>query len=229
MKTPIALSCLLTLALSISSPSYGQSFNEWNGYLEAKTFYKKGEIDSAAKRLILIAEHHSFLTIDSLKSNFPDSIDLFRFAIERFRKRDQAMQRPFRPRLAALMDSIYKEDQKGRTIFDGLHNADDASNYRFVDSILSIHGFMSESELGFYGSQTQFLVIQHSTLEEMEKWFPVLTKAVDEGVMPMWCYAWMYDRMQVYKGKKQLYGSQEGIPIEDEAGLLKRKIRFGIL
>ncbi|MFN5477622.1 MAG: hypothetical protein ACK484_13620, partial [Sphingobacteriales bacterium] len=81
MKTPIALSCLLTLALSISSPSYGQSFNEWNGYLEAKTFYKKGEIDSAAKRLILIAEHHSFLTIDSLKNNFPDSIDLFRFAI----------------------------------------------------------------------------------------------------------------------------------------------------
>jgi hypothetical protein len=181
MKTPIALSCLLTLALSISSPSYGQSFNEWNGYLEAKTFYKKGEIDSAAKRLILIAEHHSFLTIDSLKNNFPDSIDLFRFAIERFRKRDQAMQRPFRPRLAALMDSIYKEDQKGRTIFDGLHNADDASNYRFVDSILSIHGFMSESELGFYGSQTQFLVIQHSTLEEMEKWFPVLTKAVVKG------------------------------------------------
>ena len=229
MKTPITLSCLLTLALSISSPSYGQSFNEWNGYLEAKAFYKKGEIDSAAKRLILIAEHHSFLTIDSLTYNFPDSIELFRFAINRFRKRDEAMQRPLRPRLAELMDSIYKEDQKGRTIFDGLHNADDQSNYRYMDSIHSIYGFMSESELGFYGSQAQFLVIQHSPLEKMEKWFPVLTKAVDEGVMEMWCYAWMYDRMQVYKGKKQLYGSQQGFAIEDEEGLLKRRIRFGIL
>jgi hypothetical protein len=229
MKTPITLSCLLTLALSISSPSYGQSFNEWNGYLEAKAFYKKGEIDSAAKRLILIAEHHSFLTIDSLTYNFPDSIELFRFAINRFRKRDEAMQRPLRPRLAELMDSIYKEDQKGRTIFDGLHNADDQSNYRYMDSILSIYGFMSASELGFYGSQVQFLVLQHSTLEKMEMWFPALTKAVDEGVMEMWCYAWMYDRMQVYKGRKQLYGSQQGFAIEDEEGLLKRRIRFGIL
>ena len=229
MKTPLQLSVLLTLAMHIYSPSYGQSFSEWDGYLEAKAFYKKGEIDSAAKRLILIAEHNSFLTIDSLTYNFPDSIELFRFAMERFRKRDQAMQRPLRPRLAALMDSIYKEDQKGRTIFDGLHNADDQSNYRYMDSILSIYGFMSESELGFYGSQAQFLVLQHSTLEKMEKWFPALTKAVDEGVMEMWCYAWMYDRMQVYKGKKQLYGSQQGFAIEDEEGLLKRRIRFGIL
>lgn len=178
--------------------------------------------------MILIAEHHRFLTIDSLTNNFPDSIELFRFAMERFRKRDQAMQRPLRPELAALMDSIYKEDQKGRTIFDCLGNADDPSNYRFVDSILSIYSFMSESELGFYGSQAQFLVIQHGTLEEMKKWFPDLSKAVDEGIVGMWCYAWMYDRIQIYSGKKQLYGSQIG-PVDDPEELLKRRIRFGIL
>lgn len=131
MKTPLLFSGLLTLNICISSLGYGQLFNEWEGYLEAKVFYKKGEIDSPAKRLILIAEHHRFLTIDSLTNNFPDSIELFRFAMERFRKRDQAMQRPLRPELAALMDSIYKEDQKGRTIFDCLGNADDPSNYRF--------------------------------------------------------------------------------------------------
>lgn len=229
MKTPLIFSGLLTLTLCISILGYGQSFNEWDGYLEAKVFYKKGEIDSAGKRIILIAEHHRFLSLDSLTNNFPDTIELFRFAMERFRKRDQAMQRPLRPELAVLMDSIYHEDQKGRTIFDGLQKADDLSNYRFVDSILSAYGFMSESELGFYGSQAQFLVIQHSRLEQMEKWFPALTKAVDEGVMEMWCYAFMYDRIQMYKGKKQLYGSQQGFAIEDEDGLLKRKIRFGIL
>lgn len=226
MKTPFRHYALGLLLISLTARA--QSFNEWEGYLEAKAFYKKGEIDSAAKRLILIAEHHRFLTIDSLTNNFPDSVELFRFATERFRKRDQAMQRPLRPRLAAVMDSIYHEDQIGRTIFDGLHKADDLSNYRFVDSILSIYGFMSESELGFYGAQAQFLVIQHSPLEEMQKWFPVLTRAVDEGIMEMWCYAWMYDRIQIYSGKKQLYGSQIG-PVDDPEGLLKRRIRFGIL
>jgi hypothetical protein len=228
MNTPLAISTLLFLNLFISSPGYSQSFNEWDGYLEAKAFYKKGEIDSTAKRLILIAEHHSFLTIDSLTNNFPDSIELFRFAMERFRKRDQATQRPFRPKLAALMDSIYYEDQKGRTIFDGLHNADDESNYRFVDSVLSKHGFMSESELGYQGAQAQFLVIQHSPRDHMEKWFPAIQKAVDEGILYLSDFALMYDRIQIYRGKKQLYGTQIGA-VEDPEGLQKRKIRFGIL
>jgi hypothetical protein len=51
---------------------------------------------------------------------------------------------------------------------------------------------------------------------------------VDEGILYLSDFALMYDRIQIYSGKKQLYGTQIGA-VEDPEGLQKRKIRFGIL
>jgi hypothetical protein len=90
----------------------------------------------------------------------------------------------YKPKLAKVLDSIYVLDQSTRSMSDlALKNIVDAKKSQITsqllpDSVYAIYGWLSESEVGSKASLCQFLVIQHSDLQTLQKWVPAVQKAV---------------------------------------------------
>ncbi len=84
---------------------------------------------------------------------------------------------------------------------------------------------------------TAWLIIQHSPLAVQEKYLPVIQKAAGQGETRKSNVALLTDRIRVFKGQKQLYGTQVSIsatgqksfdPIEDEVNVNKRRAEIGL-
>jgi hypothetical protein len=111
-------------------------------------------------------------------------------------------------------------------------------NVRLLDSILLIHGWPSIPMVGYYASQSAFLIVQHSDLERQTKHLPAIKLLCDSGKVSCSDYALMYDRTQILQDKQQLYGSQlrfnektgqhEFFPIEDEKNVNVRREQMGL-
>ncbi|MEE1945410.1 DUF6624 domain-containing protein [Pedobacter sp. KR3-3] len=127
--------------------------------------------------------------------------------------------------LAKQLDSIYKEDQDTRMAYIKLVNAKqqnspegkaatakmkatDSLNQLFVEGILSKYGWLAPQDVGMYGSQALFLVIQHANLPMQEKYLPMIRKAEKDGRILSSNLAILEDRVALRQGKKQIYGSQ---------------------
>ncbi len=115
-------------------------------------------------------------------------------------------------------------DQKART---GGGNMDkvDRDNTEWLKSLTRKVGWIDATRFGSEAAMAAFLIVQHSdddalmaaALPDIEK--DVKAKRLPDGQ----AYALLYDRIQVYKGEKQRYGSQIGVlngelvvlPLED--------------
>lgn len=84
----------------------------------------------------------------------------------------------------------------------------DSANQATVEQILNNYGWLPQSEVGEDAARTLFLVVQHSRLSFMQKYFPLLKQRVAEGEASNRHAAMMEDRMLMWQGKKQIYGSQ---------------------
>lgn len=114
----------------------------------------------------------------------------------------------------------------------------DSVNLPKVEQILKQHGYPGKRLVGEQQSVTAWLVIQHSPLAIQEKYLPLLQAATDRGDLAKANLALLIDRIRVFKGQKQLYGSQvkndaDGKPngfhtIEDEANVNKRRAEMGL-
>ena len=109
----------------------------------------------------------------------------------------------------------------------------DSVNQIIVCHILYTYGWLGPDKVGFLGTQTLFLVIQHARLEIQEKYLPMMRQAVKEGKVLARDLAFLEDRVALRQGKKQLYGSQTWLdrsdgklsvqPVEDPENLDKRR------
>ncbi len=77
-----------------------------------------------------------------------------------------------------------------------------------LDLILTEHGWPAISKVGELGADAAFLVVQHNELNLMKKAIPLLKSACKKGEAKWPSYALLYDRIAMYEGGKQLYGSQ---------------------
>jgi hypothetical protein len=57
----------------------------------------------------------------------------------------------------------------------------DSINLVKVKRIIDKHGWLRPDEIGEAGSSTLFLVIQHTDVDNQEKYLPILQKAVESG------------------------------------------------
>ncbi|GGG38749.1 DUF6624 domain-containing protein [Hymenobacter glacieicola] len=156
--------------------------------------------------------------------------------------------------LKQQLDSIYASDQGGRMKHEaiakqyGQHSpemtalwkeieATDARNLQRITKLLDTHGWPKKSEVGNMGTQTVFLVIQHSDLPTIEKYFPLAKQAAERGDLAKSALALLQDRMLMWQGKPQIYGSQlKGDAngkmvfhdIEDEAHVDERRAAIGM-
>lgn len=84
----------------------------------------------------------------------------------------------------------------------------DSLNLIKVEKIISKHGYPGKELVGEKLSAAVWYVIQHSELPTMEKYFPLIEKANKERDLDDRNIAMMKDRMLMYQGKPQIYGTQ---------------------
>ena len=118
----------------------------------------------------------------------------------------------------------------------------DADNRKRLKEILAKHGFPTKEMVGADAMQGIFLMIQHA--DEDKEWqksqLPNIKKAVKNGNMDGQSYAYLYDRIKMNGGEKQLYGTQfakvdsknkivELAQTEDLENLDKRRMEIGMM
>lgn len=158
------------------------------------------------------------------------------------------------PDYAALqheLEEIYDLDQGIRSIdwdtistpeasiaFSKKVMAVDSVNQTRVIPILEQHGWLPKSKVGDKAASAIFYVVQHSNTATIETYLPQMEELAKQGEASATDAAKMRDRLLMFQGKKQLYGTQavnsarleggyEIWPIEDAANVNKRRKEVG--
>lgn len=161
----------------------------------------------------------------------------------------------FNAELAKELDLLTTADQKYRLLMDEFyakHAINSAERQQFIldwqkndslcllkaEAILQQYGYPGKSLVGETRQDDIWLVIQHAPLEKQELYFPIIDKAAQKGEMRKSSWALLVDRIRMYKGQPQLYGSQvvrdektggwKFHEIEDEANVNKRRAEVGL-
>jgi hypothetical protein len=160
--------------------------------------------------------------------------------------RNAKLDRP----LIAELNSILKDDQEirfqlGRAYRESGDTASiikkmkatDSINLKSITRILDKYGWIGEDKIGWTGVSAIWAAIQHSPLETEEKYLPEMRKAVKKGNARSGQLALLEDRVLMFEGKEQIYGSQVrtdslGItkfwPIKDEKNVNLRRFFAGL-
>jgi hypothetical protein len=232
---------------------YNKAFNSKDGFTidydrlySAIAWAKCGELDSSLASLYSLIYNHQYSDISQLLESFKETVVMssfeFRKLINYCKILENNKKRTFKESLAKFLDSIYIDDQTGRTIINDQVPQDPmnwVSNLRLIDSTYKVHGWLSIWEVGYKGSLVQFLVVQHSNLENQIKWKPVIKKAVDSALLAPENLALLIDRILVGRKGKQLYGTQlfynttekryTPYPIKKVKWLNKRRMKLGMI
>lgn len=87
-------------------------------------------------------------------------------------------------------------------------SAVDEANLDALLKILPPEGWFYKSRYGEAPSQTAFLIIQHSDLEQWRRFVPILEPLVATGEVDGQNFGLMYDRLAVNEQRPQRYGTQ---------------------
>ncbi|AQG80840.1 hypothetical protein AWR27_16850 [Spirosoma montaniterrae] len=136
-----------------------------------------------------------------------------------------------RAQIDSLIQKYGNESAQMQQLWQHIHRTDSINLIR-IESIIRQYGYPGKRLVGPNQSNTAWLIIQHSPLATQEKYLPLIRKAAEEGEMDKSNVALLVDRIRMYKGQKQLYGSQIAIdpsgkrhfhPIADEVNVNKRR------
>jgi hypothetical protein len=151
----------------------------------------------------------------------------------------EAQIKPDTSFLRKKLETIFESDQSSR-INDSdpeIMHLTDSLNLIEVESIISQYGWLGKSMIGSKANVALFLVIQHSNLETQKKYYPLLEKSVLAGESRPSDQALMLDRILMWSGKKQIYGTQlvpddngglKFYPIENELEVNQRRKQIGL-
>ncbi|WP_247237817.1 DUF6624 domain-containing protein [Telluribacter sp. SYSU D00476] len=182
------------------------------------------------------------LRTSALATNFESFLDERKIAAGR----NPSLERELAVILEADRTPRLKIDTLGReygfdsplakTVWKEIARADSV-NLPKIERIIKKYGYPGKSLVGEEQSMTAWLVVQHAALAIQEKYLPLIQQAAEQGELDKSCFALLQDRIRVFKGKKQLYGTQvdrspDGktafVPIEDEPNVNKRRAEVGL-
>lgn len=84
----------------------------------------------------------------------------------------------------------------------------DGENIKRVEEIIAKYGYPGKALVGTPENRAAWIVIQHSSPQMIQKYLPMLREAVKNGDLDRQSLALTEDRILMYQGKKQIYGSQ---------------------
>ncbi|MGJ7032200.1 DUF6624 domain-containing protein [Niabella hirudinis] len=113
----------------------------------------------------------------------------------------------------------------------------DALNTIKISRIIDQYGWPDQRRISPEASKTLWLVVQHADSLTREKYLPVLERAASEGKASKIHAAYLYDRVQMFRERFQLYGTQLGgdyagntilWPVKDMLHLNARRKAMGL-
>ena len=133
--------------------------------------------------------------------------------------------------LVEILTSIRKND----LLYRSSKNIDlkkqmelDKRNMKIIDSIYSVHKkYIGKSIVGEDLSSTMWAVIQHSNLNKMEEYLPVIVEAINEGELNRTVLKLLIDRIHTIKFNTQIFGSQIGVPIASDTIVIEIRKKYG--
>jgi hypothetical protein len=151
-------------------------------------------------------------------------------------KIDELDQR-YRNQMDFIETKYGRESKELQALFKDMHLAD-STNLNQVESILQKYGWLGSDKIGNEANTTLFMVIQHSKLSTQEKYLPLMTEAVKNGNAKAKNLALLEDRVAIFQGKMQTYGSQIFwskarnkyciLPLADPDNVDKRRAEVGL-
>jgi hypothetical protein len=123
--------------------------------------------------------------------------------LEKIYVRDQTLRQ-----LYADAEKKFGRDSEEMNYFWGLVSEQDSINEQEVVKIIDERGWVGRSQVGGQANMALWLVIQHAPVEMQEKYLPLLRASVLEGESQGSHLAMLEDRVQMFKGEPQTYGSQ---------------------
>lgn len=150
-------------------------------------------------------EHQSNRTSD-LPPNVEEELlsdSLLQISLEKIKAQDQTLRL-----LLPDLNKKFEPNSLERKFFRELIQEQDSICIAAITDILDKYGWVSEERVGYEANQTLWLVIQHANLETQEKYLPLLQESVKNKESQGWYLAFLQDRILMYKGEKQIYGSQ---------------------
>jgi hypothetical protein len=118
--------------------------------------------------------------------------------------------------LLRLMEKMDKRDQRFRkgSYKPILQTPLDRKNERTIDSLYAVHGqYVGRSLVGEKYESVMWSVIQHSRLETMERYLPVLKRAVSDDQLTETPFRMLIDRVFTARTGQQVFGSQQGVEL----------------
>jgi len=134
--------------------------------------------------------------------------------------------------LVKLINKVSLNDKKYRYSdkdFETKQPELDLKNQIIIDSLYKEHKtYIGKSFVGDSFKSTMWAVIQHSNLEMMEKYLPIIQKAVNDNEIHLTTLKMLLDRIHTIKYNYQIFGSQAGVRMADETIINKIKEDYGI-
>ncbi|WNB16788.1 hypothetical protein [Marivirga arenosa] len=142
---------------------------------------------------------------------------------------EYASDNNFNIELVKLMAYLEEKDQEFRMSDMDKQQLIDAENIKIIDSLYKVHGkYIGNSFVGDQYQHSMWAVIQHSDLEHQEKYLPVVQKGVSNGELPATPLKMLIDRVYKKKHGYQIFGSQSGGELADDATIEKVKQEYGL-
>ncbi|MFK7932952.1 MAG: DUF6624 domain-containing protein [Saprospiraceae bacterium] len=142
------------------------------------------------------------LTVERLKREAQYNQPLKK-QLEAIEVRDQTLRL-----LLGDVSARFGRDSEHMDYFTSIMHEKDSINEMEVINIIEKHGWLGKSEVGSKANNALWLVIQHAPLATQEKYIPLLRESVANGESEGSQLALTEDRIRMYKGEKQIYGSQ---------------------
>jgi hypothetical protein len=113
-----------------------------------------------------------------------------------------------------ITDSIGFDSPNTQQYFDKMMEIDSINQFHLKE-ILSQYGWIPQSKIGEKASDAIFYIIQHSDIKLMQQYYPQLKELAKKGEAKNTHAAMMEDRLLMWHGKKQKYGTQASSILRD--------------
>ena len=221
-----------TFGKALEMKDFIQPIHLYNGACAAAL---ADDIETAFSRLYTKLEREKDWYSDNI-TNDEDLISLhddsrWHILIDSLNLRKHRIEANFDKPLRRRLQMIMKTDQEVRIVFLAAHNRQphdsiaeaealhemqrvDKLNQEQICKILDSRGFVGSDKVG-NAVGTFWAVIQHSDINIQKKYLPLFREAAQRGDIAKESVAMMEDRINMFEGKPQRYGSQIE---EDEFG-----------
>jgi len=153
---------------------------------------------------------------------------------EKFNITNYIKENNLKSHLVLLINQIHQDDisyRKNKTVNWEKQNPLDTKNQKLIDSLYDFHKtYIGKSMVGEEFQTTMWTVIQHSNVEIMEKYLPIIQIAVSEKELDIVPFKMLIDRFYGLKYGYQIFGSQGGFGFElaDKKKRKEIELKYGI-